>query len=112
MPAAPTAAAESTSRCPATVGSSAGARRSRLCTSFGRFLAQSGNTSSGTVGGDERIRLFIGLRLPEDTLARLEGWQRATFGEVRDLRVVDRGNLHVTLAFLGHRPASELGPIA
>jgi 2'-5' RNA ligase len=29
-----------------------------------------------------------------------------------DVRVVPRGNIHVTLAFLGHRPAGELEAIA
>jgi 2'-5' RNA ligase len=31
---------------------------------------------------------------------------------VRDVRPVVRGNLHITLAFLGHRPAGELDGIA
>jgi 2'-5' RNA ligase len=74
-------------------------------------LAQSGNTSSASVGGDERLRLFIGLRLPGDALERLERWQRDAFGAVRDIRVVPRGNVHVTLAFLGSRPRTELEPI-
>jgi 2'-5' RNA ligase len=64
----------------------------------------------GTVGGDERIRLFCALRLPENTLARLVEWQRPAF-EPHDVRVVPRENLHVTLAFLGHRPAREVEPI-
>jgi 2'-5' RNA ligase len=75
-------------------------------------LAQSGNTSSATVGGDERIRLFIGLRLPQETLARLEEWQHTAFHGVPDVRVVARANLHITLAFLGHLPAGELDGIA
>jgi 2'-5' RNA ligase len=75
-------------------------------------LAQSGSTSSSTVGGDERTRLFVGLRLPEDTLDRLQDWQREAFAEVRDVRIVPRANVHITLAFLGHRPAAELDGIA
>ena len=74
-------------------------------------MAQSGSTSSGSVGGNERLRLFLGLRLPEDTLDRLEDWQSETFAGARDLRIVPRGNVHITLAFLGHRPAGELGAI-
>ena len=65
-------------------------------------------TSPATVGGDERLRLFLALRLPETVLDGLEAWQHA---QPRDVRVVPRHHLHVTLAFLGHRPAVELEPI-
>jgi RNA 2',3'-cyclic 3'-phosphodiesterase len=65
-------------------------------------------TSSGTVEGDERLRLFLGLRLPGDVLDRLEQWQVANLSG----RVVVRANLHITLAFIGSRPAGELPGIA
>jgi RNA 2',3'-cyclic 3'-phosphodiesterase len=65
-------------------------------------------TSAGSVGGDERLRLFLGLRLADDTLDRLERWQ----SEHLSGRVVVRANLHVTLAFLGSRSADELPRIA
>jgi 2'-5' RNA ligase len=56
------------------------------------------------VDGDDRIRLFCALRLPPETVERLAAWQ----GEhVRVGRPVVPDNLHVTLAFLGHRPAAE-----
>jgi 2'-5' RNA ligase len=58
-----------------------------------------------SVGGDERLRLFLGLRLPGADLDAVEMWQRA---QLERMRVVPRGHLHVTLAFLGHRPAGEL----
>jgi 2'-5' RNA ligase len=61
--------------------------------------------------GDERVRLFCALRLPDETLDALVAWQREAFGLVADVRQVPRENLHVTLAFLGHRPAAELGAI-
>lgn len=61
-------------------------------------------TSPGRFGGDERLRLFCGLRLPEDVLDRLERWGE----EHLSGRVVGRENLHATLAFLGSRPAREL----
>lgn len=64
-------------------------------------------TSPGSVGGDERLRLFLALRLPEAVLAELVAWQER---ELRG-RLVPPGNLHVTLAFLGSRPAAELPAI-
>jgi len=60
------------------------------------------------VTGDERLRIFLGLRLPKQVLDACEAWQRAYLGSVR---VVPREHLHVTLAFLGHRPAGELDAI-
>jgi len=57
--------------------------------------------------GDERLRLFCALRLPERTLDGLVGWQREAL-DVPQVRPVPREHLHVTLAFLGHRPTSEL----
>jgi 2'-5' RNA ligase len=60
-----------------------------------------------TVGGDERLRLFCALRLPDDVLDRLQAWQ----DEQLSGRIVPRGNLHATLAFLGSRPATELPEI-
>jgi RNA 2',3'-cyclic 3'-phosphodiesterase len=66
-------------------------------------------TSAGSVTGDERLRLFCGLRLPDDVLDRIVGWQAE---QLRDGRIVPREHLHVTLAFLGGRPAAELPEIA
>jgi 2'-5' RNA ligase len=60
------------------------------------------------VGGDERLRLFLALRLPGDVLDELERWQRS---QLRGVRIVPREHLHVTLAFLGDRPAAELDAI-
>jgi 2'-5' RNA ligase len=66
-------------------------------------------SSPASVAGDERLRLFLALRLPEPVLDALESWQRANLGGVRH---VPRDHLHVTLAFLGHRPARELDAVA
>jgi RNA 2',3'-cyclic 3'-phosphodiesterase len=66
-------------------------------------------SSPGSVGGSERLRLFCALRLPESVLDRLERWQAE---HLQEGRVVQRDHLHVTLAFLGSRPATELADIA
>lgn len=63
--------------------------------------------SGGSVGGDDRLRLFLALRLPEDWLDAVVAWQTAAFAGA-DVRVVPREHLHVTLVFLGPRPADEL----
>jgi RNA 2',3'-cyclic 3'-phosphodiesterase len=65
-------------------------------------------SSPGSVSGDERLRLFCALRLPEDILDRIEPWQAE---HLRDGRIVPREHLHITLAFLGGRPAAELPAI-
>lgn len=57
---------------------------------------------------DERLRLFLALRVPDDVLVEIDRWQR---GELPGVRLVRREHLHVTLAFLGHRPAGELAAI-
>jgi RNA 2',3'-cyclic 3'-phosphodiesterase len=64
--------------------------------------------SRASVSGDERLRLFLALRLPDRVLDGIERWQRE---RLPDVRIVRRGDLHVTLAFLGHRPAAELEAI-
>jgi len=65
-------------------------------------------TLAGSVECDERLRLFCGFRLPGEAVDALAAWQ------LRELRgrIVEPGNLHVTLAFLGSRPASDLEPVA
>jgi 2'-5' RNA ligase len=73
-------------------------------------------SSAASVGGDGSVRLFCALTLPAEALDRLEAWQTAlpaghSFPEGR-FRRVPRENLHVTLAFLGSRPAAEVGAIA
>jgi 2'-5' RNA ligase len=63
------------------------------------------------VEGDERVRLFAALPLPAETVARLVSWQARELGRVPGTRLVSAANLHVTLAFLGWRPASDVEPI-
>jgi 2'-5' RNA ligase len=61
-----------------------------------------------SVEGRERARLFCGLSLPDQALDTLSEWQA---NHIARGRPVTRDNLHVTLAFLGHRPVEELEPI-
>ena len=60
------------------------------------------------MGSDERLRLFLALRMPDDVLGEIERWQRE---QLPNVRLVSREHLHVTLAFLGHRPRDELDAI-
>ncbi len=59
-------------------------------------------SDSGSV--ESRVRLFVALPLPDPVIDALVAWQQR---ELRE-RIVQRENLHVTLAFLGSRPAREL----
>jgi RNA 2',3'-cyclic 3'-phosphodiesterase len=65
-------------------------------------------TLPASLEGRERARLFCALRLPDPALGVLSEWQQA---EIRTGRPVPREHLHVTLAFLGHRPVGELESI-
>ena len=66
----------------------------------------------GSVGRDERVRLFLAFRIPADAVEALAGWQSREFGGVgRAARIVPGENLHVTLAFLGSRPVRDLPAI-
>lgn len=65
-------------------------------------------SSAGSVGGSGSLRLFLGLRLPDDVLDVLDAWSAASLSGCRRVR---RDDLHVTLAFIGRRPASDLPAI-
>ncbi len=65
-------------------------------------------TPPTSVGADEQLRLFLGLRLPEQALDAIETWQRE---RLEGIRLVPRAHLHVTLAFLGRRPATDLSDV-
>ena len=69
------------------------------------------HTSAASVDGSERLRLFCALRLPDDAVDDARRLAAARASRARP-RIVPRENLHVTLAFLGCRPAGELAAIA
>jgi 2'-5' RNA ligase len=64
---------------------------------------------AASVEGDARIRLFCALTLPDPIVDEVVEWQRR-LGR-GEFRVVPPDNLHLTLAFLGHRPRREVEPI-
>ena len=64
-------------------------------------------SGAATVGGDERLRLFLALELPDDVVAKLGRWGRRNF-DARGTSVRPVESFHVTLAFLGSRPRSDL----
>jgi RNA 2',3'-cyclic 3'-phosphodiesterase len=57
-----------------------------------------------------RARLFVALDLPEETRRSLVAWGRETLVDPA-LRPVAAESLHITLAFLGHRPEEEIEAI-
>jgi RNA 2',3'-cyclic 3'-phosphodiesterase len=64
------------------------------------------------VATPERVRLFVALELPSRVRSSLASWRSSALGDRDDLRLVAPASLHVTLAFLGSRAASELPAIA
>jgi 2'-5' RNA ligase len=67
---------------------------------------------AGSLEDDASLRLFCALRLPDHVRDGLVEWGRRELPEDRGIRRVVRPNLHVTLAFLGRRPATEVPAIA
>lgn len=63
-------------------------------------------TARDTVEGDERIRLFLALEIPDDVAATLAEWGREHLPVGRRI-----DTFHVTLAFLGGQPRSRLPEI-
>jgi 2'-5' RNA ligase len=57
-------------------------------------------------------RLFAALDLPASVRDELAGFGRAAAARDPVLRPVGPDDLHVTLAFLGHRPLDEIAPAA
>ena len=63
-------------------------------------------SGAATVGGDDRLRLFLALELPDETIRVLHRWSQDHVPVGRAL-----GAFHVTLAFLGAQPRASIGAI-
>ena len=63
-------------------------------------------TARATVDGDERIRLFLALDVPDRASAELRRWASRHLAGGRVLE-----SFHVTLAFLGGQPRSVVEPV-
>jgi 2'-5' RNA ligase len=63
-------------------------------------------SGADTVEGDDRLRLFLALELPDDVVTQLVRWGKAHLGHGGSSRAVE--SFHVTLAFLGGQPRSSL----
>ena len=68
-------------------------------------------TTAASVERGERLRLFAGLRLPDEAENVVAGWQERVLDGAPGARIVPRENLHVTLAFLGPRPSGDVEAI-
>jgi 2'-5' RNA ligase len=62
--------------------------------------------TAATVGGDERMRLFLALELPDDVGTHLAEWGRRQLSGGRR-----SATFHVTLAFLGSKPRAAVDPV-
>jgi 2'-5' RNA ligase len=63
---------------------------------------------AASLGGHERLRLFFGLPIPSEPASELARWARRVLAGYPGARALPVDDLHVTLAFLGQRPAEEL----
>ncbi len=61
--------------------------------------------------GQERIRLFVALELPEPARDGLARWRGRALQGLDGPRAIARADLHATLCFLGWRSEAEIGAI-
>ncbi len=64
-------------------------------------------SSRATVDGDDRIRLFVALEVPDDVVVELVRWGKRHLVRGRPVE-----SFHITLAFLGAQPGSAVAPVA
>jgi RNA 2',3'-cyclic 3'-phosphodiesterase len=56
-------------------------------------------------------RLFVAVEVAEEDRLALAAWAREAVGGERGMRLVDPAQVHLTMAFLGHRPLEEIEPL-
>jgi 2'-5' RNA ligase len=69
----------------------------------GRATVEGHERASAERTGDERLRLFLALLLPDEVVEELVAWGKKHLVQGRPVE-----SFHITLAFLGSRPRSEL----
>jgi 2'-5' RNA ligase len=57
-------------------------------------------------------RLFIAVEIGADERSALTDWARIAVGDDRGMRVVGPEQVHLTLAFLGHRSPDDIPPLS
>jgi RNA 2',3'-cyclic 3'-phosphodiesterase len=65
-----------------------------------------------SVDGRDRLRLFCALQLPDHVVDGVLRWQRDALPDREGLRPIKREQLHITLAFLGHRPITDVPAVS
>lgn len=60
---------------------------------------------------EPNVRLFVALDLPGGARDRLAAWRDEVLGGRPELRLLPPESLHLTLAFIGHRPEAEVAAI-
>lgn len=64
-----------------------------------------------TPPSEPTARLFVALDLPGDARSALVDWRDAALADRDELRLLPPESLHLTLAFIGHRPEAEVDAI-
>ena len=57
-------------------------------------------------------RLFVAVEVAEEDRLALAAWAREAVGADQGMRVVGPDQVHLTMAFLGHRALEEIDPLA
>ena len=61
---------------------------------------------------EPKARLFVALDLPREAREAVVAWRDEALGGRPELRLLPPESLHLTLAFIGHRPQADVEDIA